>query len=73
MKSTDNMTFDLTPENKAKKIPVQIGIYSHGLVEIKEGLSKGDTVITTVGPVETEFSIIPIISRYICSAFRACK
>ncbi|MFA5794450.1 MAG: efflux RND transporter periplasmic adaptor subunit [Candidatus Brocadiia bacterium] len=35
--------------NKAKKIVVKTGIYSKGLVEIKEGLMEGDKVITTVG------------------------
>jgi len=34
----------------AKKVKVNPGIYSHGLVEIKEGLAPGDTIITSVGP-----------------------
>ena len=34
----------------AKKVNVNIGIYSHGLVEIKDGLAAGDTIITSVGP-----------------------
>ena len=34
----------------AKKVKVNPGIYSYGLVEIKEGLAPGDTIITSVGP-----------------------
>ncbi|MEK7309816.1 MAG: efflux RND transporter periplasmic adaptor subunit [Planctomycetota bacterium] len=34
----------------AKKVKVNPGIYSRGLVEIKEGLAAGDTIITSVGP-----------------------
>jgi multidrug efflux pump subunit AcrA (membrane-fusion protein) len=34
----------------AKKIMVTPGIYSHGLVEIKDGLAAGDIIITSVGP-----------------------
>lgn len=37
-------------DNVAKKKNVQTGIYSRGLVEIKEGLSQGDKIITAVGP-----------------------
>ncbi|MEW6027615.1 MAG: efflux RND transporter periplasmic adaptor subunit, partial [Planctomycetota bacterium] len=37
-------------DNLAKKVRVVTGIYSKGLVEIKEGLAQGDTVITSVGP-----------------------
>ncbi|MFH1226394.1 MAG: efflux RND transporter periplasmic adaptor subunit [Planctomycetota bacterium] len=36
--------------NLAKKIVVKIGIYSKGMIEIKEGLMEGDRIITTVGP-----------------------
>lgn len=37
-------------DNVAKKKNVRVGIYSRGLVEIKEGLSEGNKIITAVGP-----------------------
>lgn len=57
----DLLVYDISGGNKeyyiytveggvAKKNLVVPGIYSYGLVELKEGLNEGDSVITSVGP-----------------------
>lgn len=48
--STKNYVAYILRGNIAKKIPVQTGAYSRGLMEIKDGLMEGDKIITTVGP-----------------------
>lgn len=52
----------LIRDNIAKKIKVKPGIYSRGLVEIKEGLSEGDSIITTVGPHIFDGSKVEVVN-----------
>lgn len=47
----------------AQKKGVQTGIYSRGLVEIKEGLSEGDKIITSVGPHIYEGCNVEVINE----------
>ena len=48
--TTKNYVAYILRGNIAKKITVQTGVYSRGLMEIKDGLMEGDKIITTVGP-----------------------